>query len=134
MSEKAVGTYWKKRNIKTLRHAAGGKDSKYLKLSKKVSPIVEEKKESTQQSVTGMFGLSQTSPEVSKQATKDAQEINRPDLHNSTDVFKFNKRSKDDIPGKGKAGGGETVADPTIMVASIPSGEEFYQICMLNQM
>lgn len=123
MSEKAVGTDWKRRNIKTLRHAAGGKDSKYLKLSKKVSPIVEEKKESAQQSVTDMFGLSETSPEVSKQATKDAQEINRPDLHNSTDVFKFNKRSKDDIPGKGKAGGGETVADPTMYeeLASIPN-------------
>lgn len=125
MSEKAVGTDWKKRNTKTLRHAAGGKDSKYLKLSKKASPIIEEKKESKepiQQSVTGMFGLSDSSPEVSKQ-TKDIQAINRPDLHNNTDVFKFNKRSKDDIPGKGTAGGGETVADPTMYeeLASIPN-------------
>ena len=33
MSEKAVGTDWKRRNMKTLRHAAGGKDTKYLKIS-----------------------------------------------------------------------------------------------------
>ena len=32
MSEKAVGTDWKKRNIYTLRHSAGLENSKYLKL------------------------------------------------------------------------------------------------------
>ena len=81
-----------------------------------------------------MFGLSETSSEVSKQETKDSQEINRPDLHNSTDVFKFNKRSKDDISGK-------LVEENLLLIQQCMKnlhlyliGEEFYQICMLNQM
>jgi len=32
MSEKAIGTDWKRRNIYTLRHAAGIEGSKYLKI------------------------------------------------------------------------------------------------------
>jgi hypothetical protein len=119
MSEKAVGTDWKRSSIKTLRHAAGGKQSKYLKLSSKVSPIKEASNEAKQQTVTSMFGIS----DETKQTPTTQEDVNRPDLHNATDVFKFNKKSRDDIPGKGKAGGGESVADPTIYeeLASIPN-------------
>ena len=114
MSEKTVGTDWKRRNTLTIRHAAGGKDTKYLKISRKASPIVEEGgEEKEQKTIASMF----------KNASSSKQEIvSRPDLYNSTDVFKFYSKSKDDIPGKGKAGGGESVKDPTIYeeLSSIP--------------
>lgn len=113
MSEKAVGTDWKRRNMLTLRHAAGGKETKYLKISRRASPIEEEGGETKEQkTIASMF----------KNVSSKQKVVSRPDLYNSTDVFKFYSKSKDDIPGKGKAGGGESVKDPTIYeeLSSIP--------------
>ena len=106
MSEKAVGRDWKKSSLLTLRHAAGFPE-KYsvpngLKKKKKKSETVVKKSKTIKD-----FMKSQKSAEGEKKETKIADRL---DLHNSTDMFLFYSKSKNDFPGYGK---NETVSDPT---------------------
>ena len=106
MSEKAVGQDWKHSSIKTLRHAAGAE--KYVTYKSKNKDAETKKQNETKTNVQ-----SSIQDFMKKKINGETKvSVNRPDLHND-DVFKFYSKSKDDLPGRGTAAGGERVQDPT---------------------